>query len=70
MKIYLFNPESGVYLGEDFADGSPMCQGRETVPPYATTIAPPPYRRGEVPVFTADENKWELRPVSAVAKAN
>jgi hypothetical protein len=27
MKIYLFNPETGVYQGEDFADDLPMCQG-------------------------------------------
>jgi hypothetical protein len=24
MKIYLFNPESGVYLGEDFTDDPPI----------------------------------------------
>ena len=65
MKIYLFNPETGVYLGEDFSDDPPMCWGREAVPPDATTVAPPPFRRGEVPVFTAAENQWKLRPVSA-----
>jgi len=66
MKIYLFNPETGIYLGEDFADEAPMCQGREAVPPDAATIAPPPFRRGEVPVFSVAENQWEIRPVSAV----
>ena len=65
MKIYLFNPESGVYLGEDFTDDPPMCQGRKAVPPDATIIPPPPYRRGEVPVFFVVKNKWEIRPVSA-----
>lgn len=67
MKIYLFNPESGFYLGEDFADDAPMCSGRGVVPTDATTIAPPPYRRGEVPVFTVAENRWEVRPVLTVA---
>jgi hypothetical protein len=71
MKIYLFYPETGVYLGEDFSDDLPLCQGREAVPPHATTIAPPPYRRGEVPVFTATENRWEIRPVfAAVARGD
>lgn len=65
MKIYLFNPETGIYLGEDFADEAPMCLGREAVPPDAATIAPPPFRRGEVPVFSVAENRWEIRPVSA-----
>ena len=66
MKIYLFYPETGVYLGEDFSDDLPMCPGHEAVPPDATAIAPPPYGRGEVPVFMVAENKWEIRPVSAV----
>jgi hypothetical protein len=65
MKIYLFNPETGIYLGEDFADEPPMCPGRDAVPLDATTVPPPPYRRGEVPVFTVARNNWEIRPVSA-----
>jgi hypothetical protein len=65
MKIYLFNPETGIYLGEDFADEAPMCQGREAVPPDAATIAPPPFKRGEVPVYSVAENQWEIRPVFA-----
>ena len=64
MKIYLFDPESGIYQGEDFADDLPMCPGRGAVQPHATTIEPPPYRRGEVPIFTVAENKWEIGHVS------
>jgi hypothetical protein len=66
MKIYLFNPETGIYQGEDFTDNKPMCQGRETVPAHATPIAPPPFRRGEVPFFAVTENRWEIRPVAAL----
>jgi len=33
MKIYLFNPETGVYLGEDFADEALMKQGGYLVVP-------------------------------------
>ena len=65
MKIYLFCPETGIYQGEDFADELPMCPGRDAIPPQATSIAPPPYRRGEVPVFRVSENKWELQPIAA-----
>ena len=65
MKIYLFNPETGIYQGEDFADDLSMCEERKALPLDATTIAPPPYGRGEAPFFTVAENKWEIRPVSA-----
>ena len=66
MKIYLFCPETGVYQGEDFADTTPMCPGREELPPYATLIAPPPYQPGVVPVFNVTRNTWEIRSVSAL----
>jgi len=56
MKIYLFDPESGIYHGEDFADDSPMRLGRNAVHPHTTTIVPPPFRRGEVPILTVAES--------------
>ncbi len=61
MKIYLFNPETGVYLGEDFADEAPMQQGGYVIPPDATTIAPPAVVRGQIPVFNFAEERWEVR---------
>lgn len=61
VKIYLFNPETGVYLGEDFADEAPMERGRYVVPPDATTIAPPLTKRGQVPIFNVAEQSWTLR---------
>lgn len=67
MKIYLFDPESGIYLGEAFAD-PPFFEGDPPlVPPDATTIAPSPCGRGEAPVFKVKENRWEVRPVFAFA---
>ena len=63
MKIYLFNPETGVYLGEDFADEDPMNQGGYVIPPDATTIEPPAVERGQIPVFNRVEERWEVRPV-------
>ena len=69
MKIYLFNPDSGVYLGEDFSDDLPICQGRGSLPAHATTIAPPPCQSGEVPVFRPAENQWRVAPVAALVQA-
>jgi len=60
MKIYLYNPETGVYLGEDFADEAPM-QGDFVVPPGATAIAPPEGGRGHMLVFDVAAQCWEVR---------
>jgi hypothetical protein len=61
MKIYLFNLETGVYLGEDFADEAPMEQGAYLVPSDATTIAPPTVERGQLLIFNAKEQCWDIR---------
>jgi hypothetical protein len=63
MKIYLFNPETGVYLGEDFAYEAPTKQGGYIIPPDATTIAPPMVSRCLILVFNIDEERWEVHPV-------
>jgi len=69
MKIYLFNPETGVYLGEDFADEAPMKQGGYVIPPDATTIAPPAIERGQLLVFNLAEERWEVRPVGKMSSS-
>ena len=61
MKIYLFNPETGIYLGEDFADEAPLERGSFVVPPDATTMAPPSAVRGQMPVFNAGKQRWHIR---------
>jgi hypothetical protein len=68
VKIYLFNPETGIYLGEDFADEVPMKRGEFVLPPDATTIAPPERGQGQVPVFSVAKNQWEIRQIP-IAKA-
>jgi hypothetical protein len=60
MKIYLFSPESGFYLGEDFADEAPMERGAFVIPPDATTIAPPKVESGQVLVFNENLQQWEV----------
>jgi hypothetical protein len=61
MKIYLFNTETGVYLGEDFADEAPMERGTFIVPPDATTITPPMVEHGQLLVFNAAEQRWDFQ---------
>jgi hypothetical protein len=63
MKIYLFNPETRAYLGEDFADEAPMKRGDFVMPHDATTIAPPAVGSGQVPAFSVAENQWEIRQI-------
>lgn len=60
MKIYLFNPETGVYLGEDFIDEALIKQGRHLIPPGATTVAPPEGGRGHMLIFDVDAQCWEV----------
>ena len=64
MRIYRFNPETGVYLGEDFADKASLKGGSYEIPDDATTIPPPKVRRGEVPVFIAAIGNWEVRQLN------
>jgi len=67
VKIYLFDPETGVYLGEDFADESPAAQGAVVIPPDATDIGPPQAEHGNIPLFNARLQRWEFceSPASA-----
>jgi hypothetical protein len=61
MKIYLFNPETGVYLGEAFADEAPFKRGEYIIPDDATTIQPPQLEPGQIPLFKIREQRWEVR---------
>jgi hypothetical protein len=60
MKIYLFDTETNVYLGEDFADEAPLESGAFVIPPNATTIAPPEGGRGHIMVFDVVAQCWEV----------
>jgi hypothetical protein len=59
MKIYHFNPDTGVYLGEDFADEGLLKGDAFIVPPDATTLAPP-RQAGYVAVFDVQTLQWSL----------
>ena len=60
MKIYRFNPETGIYLGEDFADEVAMEQGTFVLSTDATTIVPPQVEPGQILFFNVREKRWEV----------
>lgn len=66
MKIYLFNPLTGAYLGEDFADEDTFKRGSHIIPDDATTQPPPKAEAGQIPFFNLREQCWEIRSVPAV----
>lgn len=59
MKAYLFNAENGLYEGETFEDAG-MLQNEDGV----TSVPPPDYEHGQVPVFDRRKNVWAVIPVS------
>jgi len=58
MKVYLFNPVNGAYLGEAFADESPWKRGEYLIPDDATLIPPPQGESGEIPFFNIQDQRW------------
>lgn len=58
MKIYLFDTETGIYLGEDFADEGDR-PGEYRLPEGATTIAPPETVNG-ILRFDKAGQRWEV----------
>ncbi|WP_136524132.1 hypothetical protein [Geomonas ferrireducens] len=62
MKVYLYDPETGCYQGEDFTD-APLLSDSPAATSCSTTVAPPPYAPGVVPVFKHTKQRWELESV-------
>lgn len=65
MKIYLFEHDTGFYVGEDFSD-EPVKPGSVRPLTDATTVPPPGFERGQLPVFNRDEQRWEIHDISAL----
>jgi hypothetical protein len=59
MKVYLFDTENGLFEGETFEDPE-MLQYEEGI----TTIPPPEYEHGQVPVFDHRKNEWAVIPLT------
>ncbi len=61
MRIYLFDPGNGVYEGETF-DENGIINNEEGI----TTIAPPEYEHGQVPIFNRCKEEWTVLPVTEI----
>lgn len=59
MKAYLFNAENGLYQGETFEQAD-MLVNEDGI----TTIPPPHYEQGQVPVFDRHKETWAVLPVT------
>ncbi|MBT0665939.1 hypothetical protein KI809_16635 [Geobacter pelophilus] len=59
MKAYLFDTETGLFEGESFADVA-MLNNEDGI----TTVAPPEYEHGQVPIFDRRKNEWTVIPIN------
>ena len=59
MRAYYFSPETGLYQGETFLD-----QGDLETLEGVTTVAPPVYGNGEVPLFDSHTQCWRVRKIA------
>ena len=64
MRVYYFDPRSGMYQGEDFTETLPA----ETATGM-TPVMPPAYGKGQIPVFDAQNRCWQLVPTASVETA-
>jgi hypothetical protein len=61
MKAYLFNEENGLYEGEIYEEADKLAYDDGI-----TTIPPPAYDHGDVPVFDLERKVWTVAPVKIV----
>ncbi|MEI6704213.1 MAG: hypothetical protein WCL71_11870 [Deltaproteobacteria bacterium] len=58
MKVYLFDPASGLYEGEDFREADEVRDDDGI-----TNRAPPQNWTGQVPVYDRNRSDWKLIPI-------
>lgn len=61
MKLYTFETETGLYLGQDFGDKSDINIGEGI-----TDLAPPDFKHGETPVFDINNKQWVVIEIDKV----
>lgn len=61
MKIYNYNPETGVYVGESFADQDPLVQGNWLIPAHATQVEPLQPQTGKLVCF--ENGTWFYKDI-------
>lgn len=60
-NVYNYHPDTGVFLGEEIADISPLEPGVILIPANATTEAPPACETGQLQVFR--NGQWFLEAI-------
>lgn len=63
MKVYNYDPETGIYINEGIADESPLEEGVWLIPAHATEIAPPSVPEGKVAVWK--DGSWSVETAPA-----
>ncbi len=61
MKLYTFETETGLYLGQDFGAKSDV-----TISEGITELASPEFSHGETPVFDFNTRQWSVIEISKV----
>ena len=61
MKIFHYEPQSGILLGSGVADESPLEPGVYLIPGCATTAKPPALKAGQRAVFSGEA--WTVEPI-------
>ncbi len=61
MKVYFFDTETGIYQGEDF-EVEQVIQHENGV----TTVRPPTYGKGEIPIYDPRVECWSIVSVEDV----
>jgi len=61
VRVYYFCMETGVYQGAGFQDDDVFDESDGT-----TTVAPPDYGNGEIPVYDAVVARWDICTIAWV----
>ena len=66
MKVYTYNPITGVYIGTSEADESQLEPGVYLMPAYSTEVEPPLFDSStEIIYFDADSKVWNKQNIEA-----
>ncbi len=63
MKIYYYDPETGIYQGEGYEDNR-LLSKRKSNRNGMTTVAPPSFEKGRIPVFDSRKATWSVVSIS------
>jgi hypothetical protein len=62
VKVFFFHPETGVYQGEGYEIDRPFSDGEGI-----TTVSPPVWEKGMIPVFDRRQAVWFVVSISETA---